>query len=59
MKRAQIAIIVTFDADVTTIEEAVKSLKAAMCTDHPWDDGVATIEEPWIDEKYDRDSWEV
>lgn len=59
MKRAQLAIVVTFDADVTTKEEAVKSLMAAMCTERPWIKGVITIiEESWIDEKYDRDSWE-
>jgi hypothetical protein len=62
MKRAQLAVIFTFDNDATSLAEAIDLTKDFI---EYFQMGIETgkisekliADEPWLDDEYDRDSW--
>jgi len=58
-RRAQIAVVFTFNADVTTEEEAIKICEkiASNYQFTYFEYQTKVIDPPFTDAKYDRDSW--
>ena len=58
MKRAQIAVVLTYDAETTTLEDATKNAQGIVrdIMFGPYE-YYPYAGEPWVDEEYDSDSW--